>query len=237
MKRTVPKTIGPGAKILECRAQKGCRVNAPWVADPNVSKRIVLVGRGGRGEGGIKMDHFFVKKKKSNRAGGRRLIKRGPFLVQALRLLKESGAGLFPSVSCLDSQFWLSGKVSAGLPWYLSKLRRIFQSGHILNHLQSKVSDWKRLNTKSLVFPVPGKITKLQSSPHLSSFYNRIQTHSRTFKLYICLIVCTICRMPFVCCKPVRWWWAETCSSRWQESDTVTLEASCGMEHMVSRKQ
>ena len=30
MKRTVPKTIGPGAKILECRAQNGCRVNAPY---------------------------------------------------------------------------------------------------------------------------------------------------------------------------------------------------------------
>ena len=29
IKRAVPKTIGPRAKILECRAQSECRLNAP----------------------------------------------------------------------------------------------------------------------------------------------------------------------------------------------------------------
>ena len=33
MKRAVPKTIGPRAKILECRAQNECRVNAPKEKD------------------------------------------------------------------------------------------------------------------------------------------------------------------------------------------------------------
>ena len=30
----MPRTVGPRAKILECRAQNECRVNAPSIATP-----------------------------------------------------------------------------------------------------------------------------------------------------------------------------------------------------------
>ena len=39
----MPKTIGPRAKILECRAQNECRVNAPLLDEVFVISRIIKV--------------------------------------------------------------------------------------------------------------------------------------------------------------------------------------------------